>query len=73
MSLHPDQTGMSLVSDLLLTMFPYADRIVVSSLSGQIDPLVRYLAQVHEVTLSEVREVIDAFCLRSPAGLRVTI
>ncbi|MXQ07229.1 hypothetical protein GQ651_05160 [Alphaproteobacteria bacterium GH1-50] len=40
--------------------FPNSDATVIGALLGHRDAVARYLAQVHEVTVAEVAEVLDA-------------
>lgn len=46
---------------LLAVVFPNADPQIVSALSSQGKALTRYLAQIHELTLSETTETVEAF------------
>lgn len=47
--------------NLLSAIFPNADPQVVSALSSHAKALTRYLAQIHELTLTETAEAIEAF------------
>ena len=42
-------------------VLPNADPQIVSALSAQTTALKRYLAQIHELTLNETTEAIEAF------------
>lgn len=47
--------------DLLAAIFPHADPQVVSALSSHAKALTRYLAQIHELTITETTETVEAF------------
>lgn len=70
MTIHQDLSEMTGVSELLISLFPNANRQIVLALSDQIDSLVFYLAQVHEVTVGEVREIIDVFEVKTKSVAR---
>ncbi len=45
----------------LLERFPYADRGALGAAMGEPDSTARVLAQSHDLTLHEAREVLDDF------------
>ena len=48
-------------TDLLAAIVPHADLQVVSALSSHAMALMRYLAQIHELTITETAETFEAF------------
>ncbi|MBT8413557.1 MAG: hypothetical protein KJO30_04430 [Boseongicola sp.] len=51
---HPNTSYLAMV-------FPNADPQVVSALSNHAKALTRYLAQIHELTITETVETVEAF------------
>lgn len=47
--------------DLLADIFPHADPQVVTALSSHAKALMRYLAQIHDLTIAETTETVEAF------------
>jgi hypothetical protein len=47
--------------DLLAGIFAHADPQVVAALSGHAKALMRYLAQIHDLTIAETTETVEAF------------
>ena len=45
----------------LSEVFPHADKTIVSALATQGPPLLKYLAQTHDLTEAEVAEAVGAF------------
>lgn len=45
----------------VLGKFPRADAMIVSALATQELPLMKYLAQTHDLTTAEVAEAMEAF------------
>ena len=56
------------VLDKFASVFPEAQAEVVSELLSKTEPLVTYLAQVHEMTLAEAKETFEAFFAPADAG-----